>query len=129
MPSERYEEGLKLRRQVLGDAHVDRSLAAAEGDPMAEELQELVTEFGWGVFWTRPGLPLKTRSMLNLAMLTALNRPHEFEIHMRGAINNGVTRDEVKEILFQSAAYCGWPAAIDSFRIARRVFAETEEES
>ena len=126
MGSDRYEQGLKIRRQVLGDGHVDRALAQAEGDPLMAELQELVTEFGWGVVWTRPGLPLKTRSMLTLAMLTALNRPHEIEIHMRGAINNGVTRDEVKEILFQSAVYCGWPAAIDSFRIAKRVFAEAE---
>ncbi len=126
MGSERYEQGLEIRRQVLGDAHVDRALAQAEGDPLTAELQELVTEVGWGVVWTRPGLPLKTRSMLTLAMLTALNRPHEIEIHMRGAINNGVTRDEVKEILFQSAVYCGWPAAIDSFRIAKRVFAEAE---
>ena len=121
----RFKEGLAVRKNVLGADYVDTAFQNAEGDPISIELQEMVTEFGWGVVWTRPGLPLKIRSMLNLAMLTALNRPHEFETHLRGAINNGVTKDEIKEILFQSAVYCGWPAAIDSFRIAKRIFAET----
>ena len=93
---------------------------------MSEELQKMVTEFGWGVTWTRPGLSLKTRSMLNLSILTALNRPHEFETHLRGALNNGVSRDEIKEILFHAAVYCGWPAAIDSFRFAKRFFTEID---
>ena len=124
MTSEKFADGLKIRKEVLGEEYVDKALKNV--DDFNRPMQELVTEFGWGVFWTRPGLALKTRSMLNLAMLTALNRPHEFEIHLRGAINNGVTRDEIKEILFQSAAYCGWPAAIDSFRIAQRVFAEAD---
>lgn len=126
MPTDRYQQGLERRRQVLGADYVDGALAKAAGDPMMEELQQIVTEVGWGTFWTRPGLALKTRSMLNLAMLTALNRPHEFEIHMRGAINNGVTKAEVTEILLQAAAYCGFPAAIDSFRIAKRVLDEAE---
>ena len=121
----RFKEGLAVRKNVLGADYLDTAFQNAEGDPISIELQEMVTEFGWGVVWTRPGLPLKIRSMLNLAMLTALNRPHEFETHLKGAINNGVTKDEIKEILFQSAVYCGWPAAIDSFRIAKRIFAET----
>ena len=121
----RFKEGLAVRKNVLGADYVDTAFQNAEGDPISIELQEMVTEFGWGVVWTRPGLPLKIRSMLNLAMLTALNRPHEFETHLKGAINNGVTKDEIKEILFQSAVYCGWPAAIDSFRIAKRILAET----
>ena len=121
----RFREGLAVRKNVLGADYVDTAFQNAEGDPISIELQEMVTEFGWGVVWTRPGLSLKIRSMLNLAMLTALNRPHEFETHLKGAINNGVTKDEIKEILFQSAVYCGWPAAIDSFRIAKRIFAET----
>ena len=121
----RFREGLAVRKNVLGADYVDTAFQNAEDDPISIELQEMVTEFGWGVVWTRPGLSLKIRSMLNLAMLTALNRPHEFEIHLKGAINNGVTKDELKEILFQSAVYCGWPAAIDSFRIAKRIFAET----
>ena len=121
----RFKEGLAVRKNVLGVDYVDTAFQNAEGDPISIELQEMVTEFGWGVVWTRPGLSLKIRSMLNLAMLTALNRPHEFETHLKGAINNGVTKDEIKEILFQSAVYCGWPAAIDSFRIAKRLFAET----
>ena len=120
----RFKEGLAVRKNVLGADYVDTAFQNADGDPISVELQEMVTEFGWGVVWTRPGLPLKIRSMLNLAMLTALNRPHEFETHLKGAINNGVTKDEIKEILFQSAVYCGWPAAIDSFRIAKRIFAE-----
>ena len=126
MASERYEKGLKVRRQVLGDEYVDRALERAKGNPLTEEQQVAVTEGAWGAVWSRPGLDLKTRSMLNLAMLTALNRPHEFEIHMRGAINNGVSKEETKEILLQCAAYCGWPAAIDSFSIADRMFAEIE---
>ena len=120
----RFKEGLAVRKNVLGADYVDTAFQNADGDPISVELQEMVTEFGWGVVWTRPGLSLKIRSMLNLAMLTALNRPHEFETHLKGAINNGVTKDEIKEILFQSAVYCGWPAAIDSFRIAKRIFAE-----
>ena len=121
----RFKEGLAVRKNVLGADYVDTAFQNADGDPISVEVQEMVTEFGWGVVWTRPGLPLKIRSMLNLAMLTALNRPHEFKTHLKGAINNGVTKDEIKEILFQSAVYCGWPAAIDSFRIAKRIFAET----
>ena len=122
----RFDEGMKLRRQVLGDAHVDRSFAEAKDDDFVGPLQELVTELAWGTIWTRGELDLKTRSIMNLAMLTALNRPHEFETHLRGAIRNGVTKAQVREILLHTSAYCGWPAAIDSFRIARRMFKEME---
>ena len=123
--TQRFNDGLSVRRQVLGQTYVDNAFADAKGDSMSEELQSMVTEFGWGVAWTRPGLSLKTRSMLNLAILTALNRPHEFETHLRGALTNGVSHEEIKEILFHSAVYCGWPAAIDSYRIVKRVLAET----
>ena len=119
-----WKRGFAARSQVLGEAYVRKAFADAEADPFGRDLQDYVTEHAWGASWARPGLDFKTRSMLNLAMLTALNRPHEFEIHLRGAIRNGVTRDEVKEILIQTAVYCGAPAALDSFRIAKKVFAE-----
>jgi 4-carboxymuconolactone decarboxylase len=120
--SEAWNKGYEVRSKVLGKAYVDK--AFADADEFTRDLQDFVTEHAWGATWARPGLDLKTRSMLNLAMITALNRPHEFEIHMRGALRNGVTRDEIKEILLQTAVYCGAPAALDSFRIARRVLAE-----
>jgi 4-carboxymuconolactone decarboxylase len=126
MASKLFELGMKLRRQVLGDAHVDRSWAAAKDDPFTGPLQEVVTELGWGAVWGRPGLELKTRSIINIAMLTALNRPHELEVHLRGALRNGVTVDEIREILIQTGCYCGWPAAIDSFRVAKKVVAEEQ---
>ncbi len=125
MKSKRYEEGLAVRREVLGNAYVDKSLADA--DALTAPLQELVTEYCWGAVWTRPGLPRKTRSLINLAMLTALNRPHEVRLHLRGALRNGCTKQEIMEVLLQSAIYCGVPAAIDSVRIAREVFAEAQE--
>ncbi|HWS76561.1 MAG TPA: carboxymuconolactone decarboxylase family protein [Quisquiliibacterium sp.] len=123
--SEAWRRGYEARSRVLGEAYVEQAFASA--DDFTRDLQHYVTEHAWGASWARPGLDFKTRSMLNLAMLTALNRPHEFEIHLRGALRNGVTRDEVKEILLQTAVYCGAPAALDSFRIARRVFAEQEQ--
>ncbi len=125
MKGKRYEEGLAVRREVLGNAYVDKSLADA--DALTAPLQELVTEYCWGAVWTRPGLPRKTRSLINLAMLTALNRPHEVRLHLRGALRNGCTKQEIMEVLLQSAIYCGVPAAIDSVRIAREVFAEAQE--
>lgn len=118
---DRYDEGLAIRRQVLGDEYVDRALAAQT--PLTEPLQRLVTEYCWGEVWTRPGLDLRTRSMLNLAMLTALNRPHELRAHVRGALRNGCTPEEVVEVLLQAAIYCGVPAAIDSMRTAVEVIA------
>lgn len=120
--SDAWKGGYAARKKVLGDAYVDR--AFAEADDFTQDLQNYLTEHAWGASWARPGLDHRTRSMLNLAMLTALNRPHELEIHLRGAIRNGLTKDEIKEIFLQTAVYCGAPAAVDSFRIARRVFAE-----
>jgi len=123
-PASRFDRGLAVRRRVLGARHVDDAMRGA--DAFTRPLQELVTEYCWGAVWTRPGLPRKTRSMLNLAMLTALNRPHEVRLHVRGALRNGCTRQEIMEVLLQAAIYCGVPAAIDSFRIAREVLAEPE---
>ena len=124
MTSERFEKGLEIRRSVLGAEYVDKSIENASDFSMP--MQQLVTEYCWGEVWSRPGLQRKTRSMLNLAMITALNRPHELKLHVRGALNNGVTKDEIKEVLLQTAIYCGVPAAIDSFRIATAVFEEDE---
>ena len=117
-----YERGLKVRREVLGDAYVDNALAST--DDFSRPLQEYVTAHGWAASWARPGLEKKTRSMLNLAMLTALNRPHELQIHVNGALNNGVTKEEIREIFIHAAVYCGAPAALDSFRVAKEVFKE-----
>ena len=122
MSNQRFENGLKTRREVLGAEYVDSSIKSA--DDFNRPMQELVTEYCWDQIWNRPGLDRKTRSMLNLAMLTALNRPHEIKLHVRGALNNGLSKSEISEIFLQAAIYCGVPAAIDSFRIAREVFKE-----
>ena len=122
MNKEAFEKGLKTRREVLGSEYVDNSIKNAGEFNMP--MQELVTEFAWNAIWNRPGLDRRSRSMINLAMLTALNRPHELKLHLKGAINNGLTKDEIREILMQTAIYCGVPAAIDSFRCAKEVFAE-----
>lgn len=121
---ERLEAGLKIRREVLGDDYVNRSMQQA--DEFTRPFQELVSEYCWGAVWARPGLPRRTRSLLNIAMLTALNRPHEVRLHLKGALNNGCSRDEIREVLLQAAIYCGVPAALDSFRIAREVFKEAD---
>ena len=121
---ERLEAGLKIRREVLGDDYVNRSMQQA--DEFTWPFQELVSEYCWGAVWARPGLPRRTRSLLNIAMLTALNRPHEVRLHLKGALNNGCSRDEIREVLLQAAIYCGVPAALDSFRIAREVFKEAD---
>ncbi len=113
---QRFDGGMKIRREVLGAEYVDRSMAAADDFLMA--MQDLTTRYCWGDIWSRPGLDRKTRSMLNLAMIAALNRPHELKTHVRGALTNGVTKDEIKEILLQVAVYAGIPAGMDSFRIA-----------
>lgn len=120
--SERYAAGMVVRRQVLGDAHVDRSLAKLT--PMNTEFQQLITEYAWGTIWTRPGLPRHTRSLLTIVMLVALNRPDELKMHLRAARNSGVTQDEIKEALMQSAIYCGVPAANSAFHLADEVFGE-----
>ena len=121
-----YDKGMAVRREVLGAAHVDRAMAAA--DEFNAPLQELVTEYCWGAVWGREELPRKTRSLLNLAMLTALNREHEFKLHVRGALRNGVSRAEIREVLLQAAIYCGVPAAISAFRQAREVFDAVDAE-
>ena len=121
---ERYEKGLSVRRAVLGNAHVDRSLK--NRDEFNEEFQDLITRYAWGEIWTRPGLPRKTRSLLTVAMIVALNRPDEFRLHVRAALNNGVTREEIKEVLLHAAIYCGVPAANSAFHAAQEVFSETK---
>ena len=123
--SEMFEKGLEIRRSVLGADYVDRSIESA--DAFTEDLQRLVTTYCWGEVWGRPGLDRKTRSMLNLAMITALNRPHELKLHIRGALNNGLTREDIREVFLRTAIYCGVPAAIDAFRTAREVFDETDD--
>ena len=125
--SEKFTTGIKIRREVLGRNYVDRTVADA--DELTWPLQELVTEYCWGTIWARPRLGRRNRSLLNLGMLTALNRPHEMKLHVRGALNNGVTREEIIEVFLQTAIYCGVPACIDSVRIARQVFAEADVES
>lgn len=122
MNQELFDKGMSTRRKVLGSDYVDAAMKNA--DEFMLPLQQLVTQYAWGDVWNRPGLDLKTRSMLNLAMITALNRPHELALHLKGAINNGVSKDEIKEIFLQTAVYCGAPAAMDSFRVARDVFKE-----
>jgi 4-carboxymuconolactone decarboxylase len=118
---ERREKGMQLRRQVLGDTHVDRSLQKLNA--FNEEFQDLITRYAWGEIWTRPGLPRHTRSLLTLAMMVALNRADEFKLHVRAAANNGVKREEIKEVLLQCAIYCGVPAANAAFHMAEEVFA------
>ncbi|HSB25764.1 MAG TPA: 4-carboxymuconolactone decarboxylase [Burkholderiaceae bacterium] len=118
-----FDQGLKTRREVLGAEYVDAAIQSA--DDFNRPMQELVTQYCWGDVWNRPGLDRRTRSLLNLAMLTALNRPHELKLHVRGALRNGVTKDEIREVFLQAAIYCGVPAAIDSFRNAREVFKES----
>ena len=122
MNQELFDKGLQTRREVLGTDYVDAAIQNA--DDFNRDMQELVTQYAWGDVWNRPGLDRKTRSLLNLAMLTALNRPHELKLHLRGALTNGVSKDEIKEVFLQTAIYCGAPAAIDSFRTAKEVFKE-----
>jgi 4-carboxymuconolactone decarboxylase len=122
MNKELFDKGLQVRREVLGAEYVDAAIKNA--DDFNLPMQEWVTQYCWGDVWNRPGLDRRTRSLLNLAMITALNRPHELKLHIKGAIRNGVTKDEIKEVFLQTAVYCGAPAAIDSFRSAREVFNE-----
>ena len=126
MSDDLFEKGLEIRRAVLGRDYVDGAIAAA--DDFNRPMQELVTEYCWGKIWGRPGLDRRTRSFLNLAMITALNRPHELKLHVKGAIRNGVSKAEIAEVFLQAAVYCGVPAAIDSFRVAREAFKEMDGE-
>ncbi len=121
---ERYEKGMSVRRAVLGDAHVDRALK--NKNDFNQDFQDLITRYAWGEVWTRPGLPRHTRSLLTLAMMVALNRSDELRMHLRAAFNNGVNRDEIKEVLLQTAIYCGVPAANSAFHVAEEVFAEMD---
>ena len=122
MEKEMYEKGLKIRREVLGAEFVDNAIASA--DDFNRPLQEIVTQYCWGEIWGRPGLDRRTRSIINLAMISALNRQHEVKMHVKGALNNGLSKDDIKEVFLQVAVYCGVPAGVDSFRIAREVFQE-----
>lgn len=121
---ERYDNGLKVRRAVLGDAHVDRALARRS--EFTEEFQALITRYAWGEIWTRPGLPRHTRSLLTIGLMVALNRSEELKLHLRAAFNNGVTRDEIREVLLQCAIYAGVPAANSAFHMAEEVFAQMD---
>jgi 4-carboxymuconolactone decarboxylase len=121
MSEDQRRRGMEVRRAVLGDAHVDRSVAART--PLTEEFQDIfLNSYTWGEIWTRPGLDMRTRSLITVAMLIALNREEELALHLRGALNNGVTWDELKEVLLQSGIYCGVPAANTAFRVAANVF-------
>ena len=122
MDQKTHDKGLEIRKAVLGEAYVNNALKNV--DDFNRPFQELVTEYCWGAVWGREELPRKTRSMLNLAMISILNRPHELKAHIKGALTNGVSRDEIREIFMQVAIYAGVPAGVDSFRIAREVFAE-----
>ncbi len=122
---QRYEQGMKVRRAVLGDAHVDASLKSR--NEFNEEFQDLITRYAWGEIWSRPGLPRQTRSMLTLAMMVALNRPDELRMHLRAALNSGVTREEIREVLLQTAVYCGVPAANSAFHLAQEVLEQQEK--
>ncbi|MDP0518189.1 4-carboxymuconolactone decarboxylase [Serratia marcescens] len=119
---QRYQQGLTVRRVVLGDEHVDNTLAALS--PLNEEFQHFITRYAWGEIWTRPGLSRHTRSLITIAMLIALNREAELKMHIRAAFNNGVTREEIKEVLMHAALYCGLPASNAAFHLAQSVFAE-----
>jgi len=123
---ERYDAGMTVRRAVLGDAHVDRTLTRRNA--FNEEFQDMITRYAWGEIWTRPGLPRHTRSLITLALMIALNKPEEFQMHVRAAFNNGVTRDEIKEVLMQTAIYAGVPAANAAFHQAEQVFAAMDAE-
>ena len=119
---ERFEAGMKIRREVLGDAHVDAAIA--KRNAFSEAFQELITRYAWGEIWTRPGLPRQTRSLITVAMLVALNREEELRLHLRAALRNGATPEEIRETLLQSAIYCGVPAANSAFRVAHEIFSE-----
>jgi 4-carboxymuconolactone decarboxylase len=121
---ERHKAGMKVRRAVLGDAHVDR--AEKNKTEFTEPFQDLITRYAWGEIWSRPGLPRQTRSLVTLAMMIALNRSDEFRMHVRAALNNKVSREEIQEVLLQSAVYCGVPAANTAFHLAQEVFAEVD---
>ena len=127
MSNELFQQGLAIRKAVLGNEYVEKSLASA--DDFSRPMQELATEYCWGRIWSRPGLERRDRSLINLGVISALNRPHELKLHVKGALANGVTREEICEVFLQVAIYCGVPAGIDSVRIAREAFAEIDAPS
>ena len=122
---QRFEQGMKVRRAVLGDAHVDATLK--KRNDFNQRFQDLITRYAWGEIWNRPSLPRETRSMITLAMMVALNRPEELRMHLRAALNVGVTREEIREVLLQTAIYCGVPAANSAFQLAQEVFAAQDK--
>jgi 4-carboxymuconolactone decarboxylase len=126
MDDETYRNGLRIRREVVGDEYVDTALANA--GELGAPLQDLVTEYCWGAVWGRPGLERATRSLINIAMISALNRPNELRTHIRGALRNGCTPEEIREVMVQVAAYCGFPAALDGFRTAQEVIAAAADD-
>lgn len=123
--NKKYEEGLKVRKSVLGKEHVEKSLKNA--DDFTEEMQNLTTEYCWGAVWTRDGLEKRERSLINLGMLIALGKPNEFQLHVKGALRNGVTQEEIKEVVMQAAIYCGIPAGMDSIKLAKEAILEYNE--
>lgn len=127
MTSEAYDRGLKLRKSVLGAEYVDRAIAGA--DAFSRPMQDLSTEYCWGAVWSREGLSRRDRSLLNIGMISALNRPHELKLHVKAALTNGLKREEICEALLQVAVYCGIPAGLDSTRIAREAFAEVDRDA
>ena len=124
MDKETFDAGMALRREVLGDTHVDRSLEMA--DALTRPLQDILTEYGWGAIWTRPELDRRTRSLITVAMLCALNRPHELRLHLSGALSNGCSREEIVETVMHAGVYCGMPAALEGMRHAKAVFGEDD---
>ncbi len=126
--NERFLAGLELRKRVLGESHVERSMTAALDDPFLRPIQQMTVEFGWGQVWNRPGLPLKVRSFLSVAFLAALGKHAELRTHIRGALNNGATPEELSEVLLQAAVYCGMPVALECFRVAKEVLDERAAE-
>ena len=126
--NERFLAGLALRKSVLGEEHVERSMTAAEQDPFLRPIQQITVEYGWGYIWNRPGLPLKLRSFLSVAFLAAMGKHAELRTHIRGAMNNGATPEELSEVFLQAAVYCGMPVALECFRIAKEVLDERSAE-
>lgn len=126
MPNEKFQKGLQIRKKVLGEKYVNQSIEQA--DAFNLPLQQLVTEYCWGTVWADETLSLQQRSLINLAMISALNRPHELKLHVKGALRNGLSREQIREVLLQVAIYCGVPAAVDSFRVAKQAFTEFESE-
>ena len=125
MSSEMFEKGILKRRKVLGDEYVDKALASA--DKFGADLQKLITEYAWGEVWNKQSITDKERSLINLGMIAALNRPHELKLHIKGALNNGISKEQIKDVFLQVTVYCGAPAGIDSMRLAREVFEETNK--